>query len=262
MDLGILGKRALVLASSRGLGLGVAQSLAAEGATVMLCGRNQERLAEAAAAINAKGAGRAAYAVADLRSIEAAAALIDATGRELGAVDILVNNSGGPPAASVLSVTPQQWQEQIDAMMLPIFEMTRQVLPGMQARGWGRILTIVSSGVAQPIPNLAISNALRASLVGWNKTLAAEVAADGVTANVILPGRIATERITELDQISAKREQKTAEEIAIASRASIPAKRYGTVAEFAAMAAFLCSAPASYVTGSQVRVDGGMIRSI
>jgi len=136
------------------------------------------------------------------------------------------------------------------------------VLPGMRERGWGRILAIASSGVVQPIPNLVISNALRSSIVGWSKTLASEVAKDGVTVNLVLPGRIQTDRVEELDAANAKAQGTSAEEIAAAARAAIPAGRYGRVEEFADVVCFLASEQASYITGSMMRVDGGAVRSV
>jgi 3-oxoacyl-[acyl-carrier protein] reductase len=261
MDLGIAGKRALVLASSRGLGLGVARALAREGAVVVLCGRDQARLAAAAGAIAAEG-GKADAVVADLTRPEDVAALNAAVDQKLGGIDILINNTGGPPAGPIAAVSLEQWRAAFEAMVGSVLAVTGHVLPGMRARKWGRIITIASSGVVQPIPNLGISNALRSSLVGWSKTLAAEVAPDGVTVNVLLPGRIHTERVDEMDAFAARQQGRSAAEIAKASHAAIPMGRYGTTDEFAAMAAFLASASASYVTGSLLRVDGGYIRSI
>ena len=261
MDLGITGKRALILASSRGLGLGVARALAAEGATVMLCGRDQARLASAVRAIIDAG-GKAELVVTDLAKPDGVAALNAAVDARLGGVDILVNNTGGPPAGAIAAVSLEQWRSAFEALVGAVLAVTAHVLPGMRARKWGRIITIASSGVVQPIPNLGISNALRASLVGWSKTLAAEVAPDGVTVNVVLPGRIHTERVDEMDAFAAKQQGKTAADIARASQAGIPMGRYGTVEEFAAVAAFLAGTGASYVTGSLLRVDGGYIRSI
>src|SRR5215210_5435701 len=147
-------------------------------------------------------------------------------------------------------------------MVAPIFRLASLVLPGMLERRWGRILTIASSGVVQPIPNLVISNALRASLVGWSKTLASEVAKEGVIVNVVLPGRIETDRVGELDAANAKAQGKTPDEIAVAARAMIPAGRYGRVEEFADTVCFLASERASYITGSMIRVDGGAVRSV
>jgi 3-oxoacyl-[acyl-carrier protein] reductase len=260
MDLGLKGKRALVLSSSRGLGLGVAQSLAAEGAEVMMTARSAERLESAAKAINDAGHGRAHTFVGDLAGD--VGAIHQAAMEAMGQVDILVANTGGPPARTALNVQPDEWLPQFQAMVLPVVTLAGLVLPGMRERGWGRVLTIASSGVVQPIPNLVISNALRSSIVGWSKTLANEVAKDGITVNVVLPGRIHTDRVDELDAANAKVQGKGVDEIATAARASIPAGRYGRVEEFADTVCFLASERASYITGSLIRVDGGAVRGI
>lgn len=263
MNLGLKQKRALVLASSRGLGRGIAEALCAEGAQVVICGRSAERLAEAAKAMR-DATGGVVHAIpfdlADAAGVERF--LDEAVGALGGGIEILVNNTGGPPPGPIAAVSADTWREQFDLMVARLFQVTSLVLPGMRERGWGRILTVASSGVRQPIPNLGISNALRASLVTWSKTLSAEVAADGITVNTIIPGRIHTERVDELDAAAAKRQGKTVEEIAAASRQTIPAGRYGRVGEFAAVAAFLVSEQASYVTGSVVAVDGGAIKGI
>jgi 3-oxoacyl-[acyl-carrier protein] reductase len=260
MDLGLAGKRALVLSSSRGLGLGVAESLAREGAHVMMTARSGDRLEAAASRINAAGSGKAHTFVGDLAgNIEA---IHEATQRALGGVDILVANTGGPPARTALSVRDEEWLPQFEAIVLPVFRIAGLVLPGMRERGWGRVLTIASSGVVQPIPNLVMSNALRSSIVGWSKTLANEVAKDGVTVNLVLPGRIQTDRVEELDAANAKAQGKSVEDIAAAARAAIPTGRYGRVEEFADAVCFLASERASYITGSMLRVDGGAVRSI
>jgi 3-oxoacyl-[acyl-carrier protein] reductase len=260
MDLGLSGKRALVLSSSRGLGLGVAQSLASEGANVMMTARSGERLAAAAKGIDAKGKGRAHVFVGELAgNVDK---IFAAATEALGGIDILVANTGGPPARTALDVKPEEWLPQFEAMVLPVFKLAGLVLPGMRDRHWGRILTIASTGVVQPIPNLVMSNALRSSIVGWAKTLASEVAKDGVTVNLVLPGRIQTDRVEELDAANAAAQGKSAEEIAAAARAAIPAGRYGRVEEFADAVCFLASERASYITGSLVRVDGGAVRGI
>jgi 3-oxoacyl-[acyl-carrier protein] reductase len=262
MDFGITGKRALVLASSRGLGLGIATALAQEGANVLLCGRSGEKLAENCARINALGKGKADWVWSDLAEDDAVTALVKAVEEKFGGVDILVNNTGGPTPGTTEDMTPEKLDSFFQTMVLRVITLTNALLPNMKAQGWGRILTVASSGVIEPIPNLALSNTLRGALVGWNKTLATEVAAHGITANMILPGRIHTDRIDELDGANAKRQGKSLEEVRTASIASIPAKRLGTVEEFGAVGAFLCSGPAAYVTGSTIRVDGGAAKSI
>jgi 3-oxoacyl-[acyl-carrier protein] reductase len=262
MDFGLSSKKALVLASSRGLGLGIAEALAAEGCTVMLVGRTADRIKANAEAITAKGKGKAYGMAADLGAPGAVEEIVALAEKTLGQIDILVNNTGGPPAKPATEVGADEWAKYFKQMVEPVFAITAKVLPGMRARKWGRVLTVASSGVEQPIPNLALSNALRSSIVGWSKTLSTEVAKDGVTVNMILPGRIATDRIKELDQANAQRSGKSMEEVEAASIATIPAARLGTAAEFGAVGAFLCSEAASYITGSKIRVDGGATRSI
>jgi len=195
MDLGLAGKRALVLGSSKGLGHGIAEMLAAEGASVTLVGRTEERLRQAADAINTRGAGKAGFVAVDMNGPDAVDRLMDGLQDGPGAIDILVNNTGGPPPGNISAVTLADWRKHFDSMVLSVIETTSRVLPGMRERKWGRILTIASSGVVQPIPNLGISNTLRVSLVTWGKTLSLEVAPDGVTVNTILPGRIHTDRL-------------------------------------------------------------------
>ena len=262
MDLGLSGKRALVLASSGGLGLGIAGKLCAEGAHVLISGRSQDKLENAADALSNAGPGSANYLVADLADAESANALYSAALDTLGGVDILINNTGGPPPGGVESQDTNTWRSQFDTMVVRLIEMTNLCLPGMREHGWGRVLTVASSGVVQPIPNLSISNTIRSALVGWNKSLSNEVAAEGITLNILAPGRIHTERTDQLDAAAAKRQGKTVDEVRNASQATIPARRYGDVEEFAAVAAFLVSEPASYVTGGIIRCDGGSIRSV
>jgi len=180
----------------------------------------------------------------------------------IGPTDILVNNGGGPPPGAAASMPLEQWTHYFEIMAAHLFHLTGRLLPSMLERGWGRIISIASSGVEQPIPNLALSNAVRAALLGWSKTLAGEVAARGVTVNVVLPGRIHTDRVDELDQAAAEKQGKSRAQVAHESANSIPAARYGRPEEFGDVIAFLASTRASYVTGAKIRVDGGMIRSI
>ncbi|SJZ70098.1 SDR family oxidoreductase [Consotaella salsifontis] len=262
MDLGIKGKRAVVLASSRGLGLAIAEAVAAEGASVLLCGRSADRLADNVERINARGKGQAHFVAANLSDDGFVDTLMSAAEKELGGIDILVNNTGGPPPGGAAGMSLDVLRQQFAMMVERIIEMTTRAVPAMREAGWGRILTVASSGVVQPIPNLALSNTLRSALVGFSKTLASEVAEDGVTVNMLLPGRIDTDRLQELDSANAKRTGKSIEAVREANRAAIPTGRYGSVEEFGSVAAFLVSARASYVTGSLVRCDGGAVKGI
>jgi 3-oxoacyl-[acyl-carrier protein] reductase len=260
MDLGLKGRRALVMGASRGLGRGIARGLAAEGAELVLAARSLDKLEADAAAL------RAAHGVAvEARRLALGqAGAVEALAEGLGdrGVDILIANTGGPPPSGALGVAPDTWRRQFEQMVLPVIALADALVPAMRRRRWGRVVLIASSGVVQPIPTLAMSNTLRSSLVGFCKTLAGEVAGDGVTVNVMLPGRITTERTGELDAATAERRGVSFEEARKEAASTIPAGRYGEVDEFAAVAVFLASARAGYVTGSVVRVDGGLIRSV
>ncbi|GES44654.1 3-oxoacyl-ACP reductase [Rhizobium dioscoreae] len=262
MDLRIGGKRALVLASSKGLGHGIAVALAREGVNVLLCGRSGDRLDSNCKAINAEGKGRADWIWADLNDENFVEVVTKAATEKLGGIDILVNNSGGPTPGTTEDMTADRLETYFISMVSRIITLTNALLPEMKAQGWGRILTVASSGVIEPIPNLALSNTLRPALAGWSKTLAGEVAAYGITVNMLLPGSIATDRLAELDSATAKRGGRSLDEVSAERQQRIPAGRYGRVEEFAATAAFLCSEPASYVTGTMVRCDGGAARSL
>ncbi len=250
MDFMISGKTALVLGASRGLGAAIAKGLAAEGVKVFAAARNVAAM---------ERTDNITPLTVDLSDATSVAAMI-ATVTAAGGVDILVNNSGGPKAGPAAGQSKESWASAFDSMATSIFTVTDAMLEGMIERKWGRIITIGSSGVVQPIPNLALSNGVRAAVSGWSKTLAAEVARHGITVNMILPGRIDTDRVRELDAGKAEKTAKTIEAVQEASRAEIPVGRYGTPEEFADVAVFLASARASYVTGSAIRVDGGMIK--
>ncbi len=257
MDLGLQGRRAVVTGASRGIGRAIALAFAREGADVVAVARSREKLDQLAAS-NPHASGKIAAHAADLSNgsaIEALAPVLENT-------DILVFNTGGPPFGAAAEITDASWNAQFEAMFLSAIRLTRLALPGMRKRNFGRILLVVSSGVIQPIANLAISNALRSALVGWAKTLASEVGGQGVTVNCLAPGRIATDRVIEFDENRARREGISPEQVQKQSRAAIPVGRYGEADEFASVAAFIASPLSSYVTGSVIRIDGGMIRSV
>ncbi|MBM6596724.1 SDR family oxidoreductase [Microvirga pudoricolor] len=257
MKLGLEGKRALVLGASKGIGRGIAQGLADEGVRVAIASRNLNATKAAAGEI---GSGTLAFPCdsAHADQIDALASDVQA---QLGGVDILVLNSGGPPPGKAQGVSSDQWRASFDAMFVNLVRLADHLLPGMIEWKFGRIISVISSGVIQPIPNLAISNAIRPALVGWGKTLAAEVASHGVTVNAIAPGRISTDRLKQLDTANAQRTGRSMDEVEASAKAGIPAGRYGNVEEFAAMAVFLASERASFTTGSILRVDGGQISS-
>lgn len=268
MDLGLTGKRALVLGGNRGIGLGIAQALAREGASVAITGRDAARLEESATTLRAlaREAGHDASIVEarpiELGNVDALPAFARQLEAGFGPIDILVNNTGGPDYGGATGHSVAAWRTAFEEMVLPVIALTDLLLPGMRERRWGRILTVVSSGVIQPLPVLGISNSLRSALVPWSKTLSAEVARDGITANILVPGRIDTERVRLTDQASAKREGSTAEAVRQRSTHTIPMGRYGAPEEFGALAAFVASVPAAYITGAMLRCDGGNVRSI
>ncbi|HEX8075851.1 MAG TPA: SDR family oxidoreductase [Thermoleophilaceae bacterium] len=249
MDLGLKGRVALVTGASKGIGRGIAQALAAEGASVAVSSRSRERIDAAAAEMGARAF------VHDSEDLDAAPALVDAVERDLGPVDVLVTNTGGPPLGpDPLGFSREQWEAAYRSLVLAPMVLIERVMPGMRERGFGRIVSVASSAVREPIPGLMLSNSHRPGLIGALKTLSREVARDGVTVNSVLPGRIATDRLM---QNFGSLEQ--AQEVA---RAQIPAGRIGTVEEFAAVAVFLCSEQAAYVTGTSVLVDGGLTQGV
>lgn len=261
MDLRLAGRTALVHGAGGGLGGAIARSLAAEGVRVAVADRDADAARRTVDAI-AAAAGTALALPWDLADLAAVDGHVGTIERTWGEIDILVNNTGGPPPTPAAGQSPEAWRAHFDSMVLSVIAITDRVLPGMRRRRWGRIVTSTSSGVVAPIANLGLSNALRLSLVGWSKTLAREVGADGITANVVLPGRIATDRIRFLDAAKAEREGRPVEDVARESVAAIPVGRYGEPDEYGDAVAFLASPRAAYITGSILRVDGGLLANL
>jgi 3-oxoacyl-[acyl-carrier protein] reductase len=252
MNLDLQNRKALVCGASQGLGLAIAEALAEEGCTVGLLARNVEKLEAHAKRLN----GVALPAdMGDWASIEAAF-------MRFGVPDILVNNSGGPPPVDVTKVDANLWRQQFETMVLNQMRLTEAVMPAMRQKKFGRILCVASTSIVEPFPSLAISNALRAALAGWMKTLSGQVARDGVTVNMLLPGSFATERIERLNAGEAQSRGISLEQVVAESSADIPVGRYGDPREFGAVAAFLASPKASYITGQMIRIDGGATKSL
>jgi 3-oxoacyl-[acyl-carrier protein] reductase len=261
VDLGLAGKVALVAASSKGLGRAVAEELAAEGAHLVMCARGKETLEQTAESIRRKSGVKVVAVAADVSDPDDAARVVKAAFAELGKVDILVTNSGGPPSGPFESLTPEMWDSATRLLLKSAVELTRAVLPGMKERRWGRILNVTSIAAKQPIDGLMLSNSLRAAVIGFARTLANEVAPFGVTVNNLLPGYTRTDRVQELARAAGGKGGSSADVVAKWER-EIPMGRLGEPREFAALAAFLASERASYITGSSIAVDGGWIRSL
>jgi 3-oxoacyl-[acyl-carrier protein] reductase len=249
VDLGLGGRVALVTGASAGIGRAIAAELSAQGAKVAISSRSRERIEAAALEIGAHPF------VHDSADLDAAPALLEAVEHTLGPIDVLVCNTGGPPGgADPLGFSREQWEAAYRDLVLAPMALVERIVPAMRSRSWGRVVNVVSTSVREPIPALMLSNSHRSATLAAFKTIARAVAADGVTVNSVLPGRIATARMIEM---SGSREAGEA-----AAAAEVPAGRMGTAEEVAAAAAFLCSARASYITGVALLVDGGLTRSI
>lgn len=250
MDLGIAGRVALVTGASKGLGFGIARALGDEGVRVAISSRSRERVEAAAASMGARGF------VHDSGAVEDTDALVGAVEAALGPVDILIANTGGPPAGrDALGFTREQWETAYRHLVTAPVALVERVVPGMRERGWGRIVNVSSTAAREPIPTLMLSNAHRAATLAAFKTLARQLAADGITLNTLLTGRIATDRLIELAGGSRAAAEAAASE-------EVPARRLGAVEEYAAAAAFLCSEPASYITGAALPIDGGLMAGV
>ncbi len=262
MELGLKDKVALVAAASRGLGRAVAEALAEEGASLILCARGASLLNETCEIIRQTHQVQVIGIAADL-AVTADVERVVGLGLEgLGQIDILITNVGGPPAGIFENLSMQAWEDATRLLLTSVLDLTRLTLPQMKARGWGRILNITSIAAKQPVANLLLSNSLRAAVTGFAKTLASEVAPFGVTVNNILPGYTRTERVEQLAEAIAAKEGIKPAEVCARWEAEIPMKRLGEPREFAALAAFLVSERASYITGSSIAVDGGWIRAL
>jgi len=262
MDLGLGGKVALVAASSRGLGRAVAEALAAEGADLVLCARGERALRETAEAIRRAASVRVVDVAADVAEPADVERVVGAALRELGRVDVLVTNAGGPPAGPFESHSADAWRDAVRGNLESVLNLTRAVLPGMKERRWGRIVNVTSIAVKQPVDNLILSNSVRAAVTGFARTLANEVAPFGITVNNVMPGYTRTQRVDDLAARNAELRGTTPASERAVWEQQIPMGRLGEPHEFGAMVAFLASERASYTTGASIPVDGGWIRAL
>ena len=261
MELGLRGKTAVVGGATSGLGRASAEALAAEGCNLLIWSRRADALAGVAADLQGRHGVEVAHVAADATRSDAAETVAAAAAR-IGPIDIVVLNAGGPPTVDPTATDRAGWEHAFQLLAATPIELATRLLPGMRETGWGRVLAILSSGVRQPISELVYSNAGRSALAAWLKTTARTVAADGVTVNGVMPGRIATPRIHELDSARAAREGTTEDAVRAAHLSTLPAGRYGEPAELAGLVAFLASERASYITGQLVAVDGGLIAGL
>lgn len=255
-------RTAIVTGASAGLGYGSAAALAARGDDVVIASRTAERITAAAEALDADAEGTVTGVAADVSDPASATQLVQAALDAHGRLDVLVANTGGPAFGPALELDDDALRAAFDDVLLPPLRLIREALPAMREQGYGRIVIVGSSSIRRPIPNLALSNVMRPALVGYVKTLATEIAAEGITVNLAAPGRVNTARVQAGDEAAAERRGISVEEVRTASASSIPAKRYGTVEEFGALVAFLTSQAASYVTGQTFMADGGMVPTL
>lgn len=261
MELNLKGKVALVVASSQGLGKAIALDLAKEGAHIMLTSRNKEKLKAVQEEIQQYATGNVSYFPCDITKPSEIEALIQKTNDELGKIDILINNAGGPPGGTFDKFSDEEWQNAFELNLLSYVRLIRATLPDLKQSG-GRIINIASSSIKMPIPGLILSNTFRLGIIGLAKSLAEELAPYNILVNTVAPGRIATDRTAYLDQMKADNLGKTREEVEASSKQMIPLGRYGEPEEFAKVVTFLASEASSFVTGSSLLVDGGMIKAI
>ncbi len=262
MDLGLRNKTAMVGGASKGLGFAVARALAAEGARVSIASRDADAIKRAADTISRETGGDAIAVAADLSQADAIALWHAATVKQLGDVDLLFANTGGPPAGTALAFDDAAWQSAFDLLLMSVIRTVRLVVPSMRARGGGSILIGPSSTVKEPVPSLALSNVMRSGVTSFAKTLSLELARDRIRVNTLIPGRIATDRLRQLDEMNATKAGIALEEQQTRGAATIPMGRYGAPDDFGRVGAFLLSDAASYITGASVQVDGGLIKGL
>ena len=262
MELGLQGKVAIVAAASKGLGRACAEELAAEGARVVICARGVDALERTRASIESNTGGEVHSVPADLSTMEGIEKVAAEALRRFGHVDILVNNAGGPPSGPFEQHPWEQWEKAVHLNLRSTVELSRRVLPGMRERRWGRIINVTSIAVKQPVDGLILSNSVRSAVTGWARTLANEVARDGITVNSVLPGYTRTDRVEQLNASRAAAEGIPVEEVQRRTEAQIPMRRMGEPREFGAMVAFLASERASYITAQSIVVDGGWVRAL
>lgn len=261
MDLNFTGKVALVTAASRGIGKAIAAELSREGAQVVICSRNPDKLENTANEIERETAHRVTPLVVDVSRKDDIESMFQQVNETFGTLDVLVCNAGGPPGGPFESFDDEAWQSAFETNLLSVVRLVREALPLMKDRG-GKILAVASSSVKVPIPGLILSNVMRAGVAGLMKTLANELASYGILVNTICPGRIATDRVAELDAAQAEREGKSEADVAESFARKIPLGRYGEPEEFARVATFLASDLNSYMTGSTLMIDGGMVQAL
>jgi 3-oxoacyl-[acyl-carrier protein] reductase len=261
MDLGLRDRVAIVAAASKGLGKAVALGLAREGARVTIFSRSDDQIQAAGEEIVRETAADVLPLAADVTRAADLQRVVESTIGRWGRIDILFNNAGGPPPGYFDDFDDADWQRAFELNLLSMVRLTRLVLPSMRDAGWGRIINSTSISVKQPIDNLLLSNSIRTGVAAFGKTLANQVARHGITVNTIAPGRIQTERVEQVDALTAEKLGIPVEDVRRQSEAQIPVGRYGRPEEFAALAVFLASAPASYITGQIMVVDGGIIKS-
>lgn len=262
MEFGLKDRVAIVTGSSQGIGKAIALCLSQEGAKVTICARNEDVLREAAKEVQTRTGNEVLPVRADLSEQKDIEALIEKTATHFGRIDILVNNTGGPPSTTFMETSKQQWQDASNSLLMSVVHACRAVIPHMQKAKWGRIINMTSYAAKQPIDQLILSNAIRAGIMGLSKSLSNELASYGILVNAVCPGWTMTERVVEMARTRAKDEGKTPDEIIQSWESQIPLRRVAQPKEIAGLVTFLASEQASYITGAVIQVDGGVIRGL